>query len=120
MPSELRRCLFAVVAATISISAATATGNAYEERLGIDASRLRDALVKQCPDRADEIARLGKPMPDAERAAALSKLAVCGKSEPLFHQTLGSAYLAAGDFKASEARSVSYTHLRAHETPEHL
>src|SRR5262249_4987997 len=61
------------------------------------------ALTQQCPKRAEEIAGLAKPMADAARVAALARLAPCGKSEPLYHQTIGAAYLETNEFKLAEA-----------------
>jgi hypothetical protein len=94
-------CVFAIVA--YGSTAAGETAKTYEERLANESAQLQRTLVKQCPARADEVAGLATKTSDADRATALAKLAPCGKSEPLYHQTLGAAYLAAGDFKASEA-----------------
>lgn len=98
-PGLVRRLIVAVVVA----QTAPVLADAYRERLASEASQLQGALTRRCPARADEIAKLGKPMADAARAAALARLAPCGKAEPLYHQTLGSAQLAANEFKAAEA-----------------
>ena len=85
------------------IASVTALADTYEERLANEASQLQRVLKQRCPDRAEEIARLAKPMSETDRSTALARLAPCGKSEPLYYQTIGSAYLAANDFTAAEA-----------------
>ncbi|HTR52750.1 MAG TPA: hypothetical protein VMJ10_18680 [Kofleriaceae bacterium] len=92
-----------LVVALLAIGGATTLADTYEERLASEAEQLQRVLKQRCPDRADEIAGLTKPMSAADRAIALARLAPCGKSEPLYHQTIGSTYLEANDFKAAEA-----------------
>src|SRR5262245_30890592 len=92
-----------LVVALLVIGAATAPADTYEERLANEAKQLQRLLKQRCPDRAGEIAGLTKPMLAADRATALARLAPCGSSEPLYHQTIGSTYLDANDFKAAEA-----------------
>lgn len=95
--------LFCVVIAPLAIAAGTAVAEPVADRLAKDASALQRSLTQHCPDRAGEVAALAKPLANPDRAAALARLAPCGQSEPLYHQTIGSAYLEASDFKQAEA-----------------
>ena len=92
-----------LIVVVLAVDVATALADTYEERLADEASQLQRSLEQRCPKRAQEVARLSKPMSAAERAAALARLAPCGKAEPLYHQTIGSTYLQANSFKAAEA-----------------
>jgi hypothetical protein len=92
-----------LILVVLAIDTATALADTYEERVANEANQLQRSLKQRCPDRAEEIAALMKPMSAADRAAALARLAPCGTSEPLYHQTIGSTYLAANDFKMAEA-----------------
>ncbi|MGE0869473.1 MAG: hypothetical protein AB7P03_12980 [Kofleriaceae bacterium] len=95
---------FAILACVgLSVGTSPLRADTYEQRLATQASQLQASLNKRCPARAREIAQLATTMTAADRTRTLARLAPCGTSDPLYHQTMGDAYLATNELQRAEA-----------------